>query len=45
MYGKKYWGALRTTFIIDAAGAVRHVIEKVSPKTHDEELLEALAKL
>ncbi len=45
MYGKKYWGALRATFIIDGKGTVRHVIEKVSPKTHDEEVLAALAEL
>ena len=45
MYGKKYWGALRATFIIDGKGTVRHVIEKVSPKTHDEELLALLAEL
>ena len=45
MYGKKYWGALRASFIIDGKGKVRHVIEKVSPKTHDEEVLAALAAL
>ena len=42
MYGRKYWGALRTTFIIGPDGAVRHVIPKVSPKTHDDEVLAAL---
>jgi peroxiredoxin Q/BCP len=36
-------GALRATFVIDAEGVVRHVIPKVSPKTHDEEVLAALA--
>ena len=45
MYGKKYWGALRASFIIDGKGTVRHVIEKVSPKSHDEEVLAALAEL
>ena len=45
MYGKKYWGALRATFIIDANGVVAHVIPKVSPKTHDDEVLEALSEL
>ena len=43
MYGKKYWGALRSTFIIDGEGTVRHVIPKASPKTHDDEVLAALA--
>jgi thioredoxin-dependent peroxiredoxin len=43
MYGKKYWGVQRSTFIIDAQGNVVHVIEKASPKTHDDEVLKALA--
>ncbi|MFN8205260.1 MAG: thioredoxin-dependent thiol peroxidase [Solirubrobacteraceae bacterium] len=42
MYGKTYWGAQRTTFIIDADGKVAHVIPKVSPKTHDDEVLKVL---
>ena len=45
MYGKKYWGSLRATFILDADGKVVHVIPKVSPKKHDEQVLEALATL
>ena len=31
MYGRKYWGAARTTFIIDKAGRIAHVFEKVKP--------------
>jgi len=42
MYGKKYYGVLRTTFIIDAAGSVRRVFEKVKPAGHAAEVLEAL---
>lgn len=42
MYGKKYFGASRSTFIVDADGVIAHVIEKVSPKTHDDEVLAAL---
>jgi peroxiredoxin Q/BCP len=45
MYGKTYWGALRATFIIDANGTIAHVIPKASPKTHDDEVLKALAEL
>jgi len=45
MYGKTFWGAQRATFIIDPDGTVAHAIPKVSPKTHDEEALAALAKL
>ena len=42
MYGKTYMGATRATFILDEDGIVRHVIPKASPKTHDDEVLEAL---
>jgi len=45
MYGRKYWGAVRSTFIIDGEGIVRHVIPKASPKTHDDEVLAALGEL
>jgi len=34
-----------TGFIIDADGVVAHVIPKVTPKTHDDEVLKALAEL
>ena len=43
MYGKTYWGAQRATFLIDEEGTVIHVIPKASPKTHDDEVLAALA--
>ena len=43
MYGRTYWGNLRTTFIIDPTGVVAHVIPKVTPKTHDDEVLAAIA--
>jgi peroxiredoxin Q/BCP len=45
MYGKTYFGAMRSTFIIDGEGAIRHVIPKVSPKTHDDEVLKAIGEL
>ncbi len=45
MYGKKYWGVQRATFLIDADGTIARVFPKVSPKTHDEVVLEALAEL
>jgi peroxiredoxin Q/BCP len=44
-YGRTYWGALRSTFIIDPDGTVATVFPKVSPKTHDEVVLAALAEL
>jgi peroxiredoxin Q/BCP len=43
MYGKTYFGVSRSTFIIDPDGRIVHVIPKASPKTHDEEVLAAIA--
>jgi thioredoxin-dependent peroxiredoxin len=45
MYGRKYWGALRATFIVGPDGVVAHVIPKVTPKTHDDEVLVVLEQL
>jgi len=44
-YGRTYWGALRATFVIDEEGVVRHVIPKVSPKTHDDQVLALLGEM
>src|SRR4051794_34632964 len=45
MYGKTYMGVQRATFVIDPDGTVARVFPKVSPKTHDEVVLEALGEL
>jgi peroxiredoxin Q/BCP len=45
MYGKKYEGILRTTFLIDGTGTVRRVFEKVKPEGHAEEVLAAIRGL
>jgi thioredoxin-dependent peroxiredoxin len=45
MYGKKYMGVERSTFIIGPDGKIARAFKKVSPKTHDDVILEALAKL
>jgi peroxiredoxin Q/BCP len=42
MYGRKYFGINRTTFVIDPAGKVSHVFQKVKPKGHAAQVLEAL---
>ncbi len=42
MYGRKYWGIKRITFIIDEKGRIARVFEKVSPATHSREVLDAL---
>jgi peroxiredoxin Q/BCP len=40
MYGKKYMGVARTTFVIGKDGKIAHVFEKVKPEGHDQEVLE-----
>jgi len=40
MYGRKYMGAMRVTFVIGKDGKVLHVFEKVKPAGHDVEVLE-----
>ena len=42
MYGKKYWGIERTTFIIDTKGMITHIFPKVKVDGHTEEILSAL---
>jgi len=45
MYGKKYMGMLRSTFIIDPKGKIARVFPKVEPKKHDDLVLKALSEL
>jgi len=45
MYGKKYMGVERTTFIIDKNGKVRKIFEKVKVPNHYNEVLEYLKEL
>jgi peroxiredoxin Q/BCP len=41
LYGRKYMGIERATFLIDAAGSIRRIWRKVKVKTHAAEVLEA----
>jgi thioredoxin-dependent peroxiredoxin len=41
MYGRKYMGVLRKTFVIDEKGKIEQVFEKVNTKEHTEQILEA----
>lgn len=43
MFGKKYIGVLRSTYIIDTDGIISHVFPKVSPSKHINQVLNALA--
>lgn len=42
MYGKKYMGVLRTTFVIDENGVIIDVFEKVDTKNHTEQIIKTL---
>jgi thioredoxin-dependent peroxiredoxin len=42
MYGRKYMGVERTTFIINENGKISSIFNKVKVEGHDKEVLEAL---
>ena len=39
MYGRKYMGTARVTFIIDEKGIIENIIEKVKTKDHTSQIL------
>ena len=45
MYGKKVMGMIRSTFVIDEEGVVRHVFPRVKVDGHDEQVLQAVKAL
>ena len=42
LYGKKYMGTERSTFIIDADGKIKKIFRKVNPQGHEADVLAAL---
>lgn len=42
MYGRKYWGNERTTFVIDEQGRIAKVLPKVKPAEHVDQVLASL---
>lgn len=42
MYGKKYMGVLRTTFVINEKGIIEEIFEKVDTKNHTDQIIKAL---
>ncbi len=44
MYGRKYWGNERTSFLISPDGDIERIFRKVKPQTHSGQVLAALAK-
>ena len=45
LYGRKFMGIVRSTFIIDKSGVVRKIFPKVKVKGHIDEVMEALVEL
>ncbi len=45
MYGRKYMGVTRTTFVIDQKGVIAKIFGKVTPKDHEKEVIEVLKGL
>lgn len=45
MYGRKYMGVVRTTFLIDPTGSVAKVFRNVKPAGHAEQVMAALKEL
>jgi thioredoxin-dependent peroxiredoxin len=42
MYGKRYMGVLRTTFVIDENGIIVEIFEKVDTTNHTDQIIKAL---
>lgn len=42
MYGLKFWGIERTTFVIDEEGTISHIFRKVKVEGHTQEVLDVL---
>ena len=41
MYGRKYMGVLRTTFVIDAEGRIEKIFNKVDTKNHYQQIIDS----
>ena len=42
MYGKKYMGVMRTTFVISEDGIIEEIFDKVDTKNHTDQLTKVL---
>ena len=45
MFGRKYMGIVRTTFIINPSGKIHKIFHKVNVDEHNREVIEALKEL
>ncbi len=39
MYGRKYMGLIRTTFLVDEKGVIKHIFKKPKVRQHAEEII------
>lgn len=44
LYGRKYMGIIRKTFVIDEKGKIEKIFDKVDTKNHSEQILESYLK-
>ncbi|MBD1420633.1 thioredoxin-dependent thiol peroxidase [Sphingobacterium chuzhouense] len=44
MYGRKYMGTARTTFVIDEQGIIQHIIKKVDNKNASQQIRDLVSK-
>ncbi|MBL7836322.1 MAG: thioredoxin-dependent thiol peroxidase [Bacteroidetes bacterium] len=44
LYGRKYMGIIRTSFLLDEKGKITEIIEKVDTKNHSAQVLKTEAK-
>lgn len=45
MFGRTFWGVVRTTFLVDPDGRIARIFEEVKPEGHAAEVADALASL
>ena len=41
-YGREYMGIVRTSYLIDKKGKIKHVMDKVKTKTHHDDIIDIL---
>jgi thioredoxin-dependent peroxiredoxin len=44
MYGRKFWGVARTTFVIDDSGRIARIFRNVKPEGHAEDVVAAVTR-
>ncbi|MCI0336812.1 MAG: thioredoxin-dependent thiol peroxidase [Acidobacteria bacterium] len=45
MYGKKFMGVLRMTYVIDEQGRIAHIFKKVKTESHSQDVLQVIDQM